>query len=65
MYQSIEEHEAAILRYMQPANMNARRYANDRVEMACKDANVYNEATPNDVFIECIVAIIRISFNRF
>lgn len=59
MDQAIPKYEAAILRYMQLANMTLQRYAEDLISKSCKVADLYDEGTLNDVFIERVDASIR------
>lgn len=46
------EYEGTILRYMQPANMIPRQYVGSPIGKSGTVANVYDECTLNDVFIE-------------
>lgn len=53
------EHDTAILRYMQLANMTLQQYTVDLVARLCKVAGVYDERTLKDVFINGDDASIR------
>lgn len=50
--QAIVEYDAAILRYTQPANMNAQLYAEELIAKSCMVAIVYSKGTLNNVLIE-------------
>lgn len=52
MGQVIVEFDIAILRYMQPDNTTPHQYVGDLVSKSCKVADVYDEGTLDDVFIE-------------
>lgn len=50
--QAIVEYDVAIFRYMQPAHMTLQQYAEDLVAKSYKVADVCDEGTLEDVFIE-------------
>lgn len=57
--QAIVEYDAAILRYMQSSNVTRQQYPNDLIAKSCEVADVYDEATLKDVFIEGVDASVR------
>lgn len=50
--QKIAEYDAEILRYMQPANMNPKKYADDLVVKSCKVADVLREGNPKQCLLK-------------
>lgn len=63
--QAITEFNAAILRYMQQANMTPQRYTEDLVAKSCKVADVYNKGTLNDVFLEEVDSSFRRNLSHY
>lgn len=49
---------------MHPVNVTPHRYADDLVAKLCKVANVYDERTLNDNFIEDIEVLLGRSLRR-
>lgn len=63
--QSIAEYDATILWYTPPANMTTtQQYASDQITKSGKDADVYNESTPNEVFTKDVDQPIRHSLQN-
>lgn len=54
----IAKFDAAILWYMQLANITSQEYADYLVAKSCKVADVYDEGKLNDVFIERVISSI-------
>lgn len=50
---------------MLPSGMTPQQYANDLIAKLCKVADVYDESTLNDVFIEGVDASIQQSLRNF
>lgn len=63
--QAIAEYDASVLRYMQPASMTFQQYAGDLIAKSRKDADVYDEDTPNNVFIEEVNQSLRHSLQNY
>lgn len=56
--QALSKNVAAILRYVQPSNMARQRYTDDLIAKYCRDADLHDESTLADVFVEGIETFI-------
>lgn len=63
--EAVTEYDATILRYMQPAYMTSQRYPDDLVTKFCMVADVYEEATQNNVLIQDSGKSIRHSSQKY
>lgn len=59
------EFEAAISLYIQPANITPQKYADHLAAKLCRGADVYDEDTLNDEFIEKFDSPIRHSLRHY
>lgn len=63
--QPFVKYDAAILRYMQRANMTAQQYAYDRMAKSCRVADVYEKSALNGVLIEEVGESIHYSLQNY